>query len=129
MGYQVYVVGNSSDHDILRFAEPGTGMHELYHKTMEGNPKAFVDSCSLISSFKYKDNISCPTHEEVVTNIFHSNKSDKALFYGGEFQIMALFDDLKFLNIQGLLNVNKENSKYTYYYLLLFEKLHMICMY
>ena len=62
-------------------------MHEVYHKTMVGNPHAFV------SSF-----------EEMVK----TQQLDNFIYYGPETDAL-LYDRLDFLDIQGLLFRELEN--------------------
>ena len=84
-GYDVSVVVNTVDHDVMRLAKPGTAMNEVYHETMKDRPSAYLKS-----------------YEEV-SKMIHSKK---ALFYGSDFYAQALHDHLSILNIQGLSNVD-----------------------
>ena len=84
-GYDVSVVVNTVDHDILRSAKPGTAMNEVYHDTMKDRPGAYLQS-----------------YTEVTKILLSKN----ALFYGSDFYTQALHDGLTILDIQGLLNVH-----------------------
>ena len=37
-GYQVVVMENTAEHDLLRYAKQGTPMNEVYLRTMEERP-------------------------------------------------------------------------------------------
>ena len=77
-GYQVFVAKNTADHGILKSAKPGTPMHDVYYKTMDDNPDAFLNS--------YKE----------VSRIVHT---EKALSFGSAYY-MAVLHDLTVLDIQ-----------------------------
>ena len=82
-GYNVFVWEDTTHHDDLKHAKPGTAMHEVYYKTMNNNPSAFVHSADEAMMFK----------------------SEKALYYGHFSNIMSK-DGLTLMDIQGLLQVN-----------------------
>ena len=48
-GYNVFVWEHTTQHDDLKNAKPGTAMHDVYYKTMVGNPRAFVQSVEEVS--------------------------------------------------------------------------------
>ena len=83
-GYQVSVFENSAYHDLLRYATPGTAMHEVYHKTMKNRPSAFLQSFTAIPKLL---------------------ASKKNLFYHEDFYPKALYEDLTISNIQVVLHV------------------------
>ena len=79
-GYRVSVIENTAQHDVLKFARPGTAMHEVYHKTMNNRPTAFVQSSEIPDILAQK----------------------KTLFYGIDIELTHL-KDLNVFSIQGLL--------------------------
>ena len=83
-GYQVYVVKNTADHGILKYARPGTPMHDVYYNSMEDNPDVFLKS--------YK----------VMSKILHA---EKALYFGSAYYMSILNDDLTVLDIQVLFHL------------------------
>ena len=68
---------NSAPHGALKSAPAGTGMHEVYYKTMIGNRNSFVQS---LGEMPKKIN------------------QPKVLFYGSENE--AIYEDLTVMNIQ-----------------------------
>ena len=93
-GYDVSVVVNTVDHDVLRLAKPGTAMNEVYHEAMD-RPSAYLQS-----------------YTEVATTLLSKN----ALFFGSDFYTQALHDGLTILNIQGLQNVGYINTNISIYH-------------
>ena len=79
-GYQVAVFENTAQHDVLKYAKPGTAMHEVYHNTMKNRHAAFVQP---------------NTH---VPNILASKKT---LLYAGDLTAKLIYKDLNVFNIQG----------------------------
>ena len=86
-GYQVFVFENWFCHGLLRHARPGTGMHEVYHKTMKDRPSAFIHS---LDDFN---------------NALPSMKTSKKLFFSGDLFLKTLKgqqdEGLRYLRIQG----------------------------
>ena len=80
-GYQVVVMENTAQHDLLRYAKDGTAMKEVYQKTMMNRPDAFIKSL-----------------DEAAKTL----NSKKTLLYESELNLKAHYKDLTFLNIQGL---------------------------
>ena len=85
-GYQIFVVENTAAHSALRLAAPGTPMHDVYHNTMVDNPNTFLKSYKIISKI---------THAE------------KSLYYGSAFYMTILSNDLTFLDIKVLFQLNQ----------------------
>ena len=79
-GYQVVVMENTAEHDLLRYAKQGTPMNEVYLRTMEERPGAFMKSLNEVPKIL-------------------NNKN--TLLYQSELNLKALYDDLTYLNIQG----------------------------
>ena len=87
--YKVAVYAYGVYYDILRHAQPGTAMHEMYHKTMKDRSSAFFHSID--------------DAKELMT-------LDKTLFYGGDFTYKQNFEDLQYLSIQGITEMNCLNT-------------------
>ena len=79
-GYKVTVWEHTSNHDELKLAKPGTPMHEVFYKTMVGNPSSLVHS-----------------YEDMLETLFHS---EKTLYYGSE-TVQLYHDSFTLLDIQG----------------------------
>ena len=92
-GYTVSVVEYTASHDFLRYADPGTALSEVYHKTMKNRPDAFLTS---------------------YTEVPKILGQKKTLIYEADFSLQALYEDLTYFSIQGLLDVNCYKSKYIF---------------
>ena len=84
-GYKVITWENGALHDSLRYSKLGTAMYEVYHKTMDNKPDAFLRSYS-----------------EVPRILAHK----KTLIYDGDLYSSGQLDGVTFLDIQGLSDVN-----------------------
>ena len=84
-GYKVLVVENTAEHRVLREAKPGSYMHQVYHKSMIGNPNVFLKS-----------------YEEVKENIDTHKDTQEILFFGPSIN-SALYDKLESFKIQGIM--------------------------
>ena len=84
-GYQVSVLKNSAQHDLLRYSKPGTAMNEVYQKTMRDRSDAFLQS---------------------YTEVPKILASKKTLLYGGDFEVKVLYEDLISFSIQVLFDVH-----------------------
>ena len=78
--YNVIVRHSSSNHEILRSAEEGTAMHNVYYNNMHDNPDQFVTS-----------------NEEGVKKIF---SQEKTLFFGPEIAMLGVAHRLKKLRFE-----------------------------
>ena len=89
--YQVSVWKYGVFHDLLRYANRGTAMGEVYHKTMKNRPSAFIESIvdlrKLLASEK---------------------TSKKTLIYAGDLYLKSQYENLQYLNIQVLIEMNKQ---------------------
>ena len=92
--YQVTVWKYGVFHDLLRYAKRGTAMGEVYHKTMKNRPSAFIESIvdlrKLLASKK---------------------TSKKTLIYAGDLYLKSQYENLQYLNIQVLIEMNKQITK------------------
>ena len=84
-GYQVYVMKNSAQHDLLRYAEPGSSTHELYHKTMKDKPNVFLQSRE--------------DREEILL-------TKGTFIYGSSVFYRAQYKNILYYNIQGISDSN-----------------------
>ena len=92
--YQVSVWKYGMYHDSLKYAKRGTAMGEVYHKTMKNRPSAFIESIvdlrKLLASKK---------------------TSKKTLIYAGDLYLKSQYENLQYLNIQVLIEMNKQKTK------------------
>ena len=95
-GYQIVVMENTAQHDLLRYSKQGTAMNEVYKKTMENRPGAFIKSLDKVQKML---------------------SSKKTLLYESELNLKALYGDLTYLNIQGLHDVNCYKRYIIYHHL------------
>ena len=93
-GYQVSVLENSATHDNLRYAKPETAMNEVYHKTMKNRPDALKQS-----------------HQDILKIL----GKKKTLYYGSDFYLKSLSEELTFHDIQGFIYVNYYEKIFHFY--------------
>ena len=82
--YEVSVWEGSVFHDMLRYAKPGTAMHDVYHKTMKNRQSAFITTL----------------YDSAVDDVRKLLASKNNLIYGGNFFLKIWFEDIQYLSIQ-----------------------------